>query len=108
MGYMLLPKLLFVGVRSVFGVEFVIVKEEVSICEDNPVSFGVQQNVSYEGGDVQMDSSKLSIARFAVFVCGRRCLLTANADVGESVPMPMPMRRSRCRGSDCRIDCRRW
>jgi hypothetical protein len=52
-----------------------------------------------------MDSSRPSDARFAVFKCGQCHLLTANANVSETVPMPMPMRQSRCQGSDCQIDC---
>jgi hypothetical protein len=69
-------------------------KEVVPVWEDDPMSFGVQRNVSYESGGVQVGSSRPSNARFAMFECSQHCLLTADADVGETVPMPMPMRRS--------------
>jgi hypothetical protein len=41
-------------------------------------------------GNVQMNSSKPSDAKFTVLSVADIVLLTASADVGETVPMPMP------------------
>jgi hypothetical protein len=34
-------------------------------------------------------------------------LLTADANVSEMVPMPMPMRWCQCQWSNCKLDCQR-
>jgi hypothetical protein len=44
-------------------------------------------------GNVQTNSSKLSNTRFAVLSAANAVLLTADGDIGEMVPMPMPRER---------------